>query len=239
MFTGCPFQNGPCQTHSSLRCGYSELTLQFIQQTFRFSTETLIFSFPGGWYRNAENSIVHLHLQGRGSQFSPTSTRHWGDSTNDSLTPFNSLMSMLWLLFVLDDQGNCCHRFCCAFYSPFYLLGRLGRTFTKILVSVVLALYRLCRVPNKSTLRKMILHKPRSPKHPQVPQVTTCYYTPHISFVLQLNDTQRINMARYFTHREEDFSNLQTPASIVWPIQTFSETEGATSCSLASPPCHD
>ncbi|KIK02402.1 hypothetical protein K443DRAFT_521010 [Laccaria amethystina LaAM-08-1] len=29
--------NGPCQIYSSLLCGYRELTLQFIPQTFRFS----------------------------------------------------------------------------------------------------------------------------------------------------------------------------------------------------------
>lgn len=75
---------------------------------------------------------------------------------------------------------NDCHPSCCAFYSALYSVGRLGGTFTQIL-HVVLALWHQYRIPNKSTLRKMIVHKPSPPKHPQFPRVTTPL-TSHSSF---------------------------------------------------------
>ena len=62
-----PLNSGPCQIHSSLRCGYRGLTLQSILPTFLFSaflTETLILSFQ---YRNAENLWICIYKGGEAS----------------------------------------------------------------------------------------------------------------------------------------------------------------------------
>jgi hypothetical protein len=181
--------NAPCQIHSRLRRGY-RLQFKLIPQTFsRLSTSALLtenssFSFPsiqmlrscGSAFTRAGMSIFSNKHKALGIQ---ADTRN--NSLDSSQFTTERSTSVLWLLSAHDDQDNDRRPSCCAFYSALYSVGRPGGTFTQNL-GVVPVPWRQCRcIPNKSPLRKMILHKPSPPKHPHVPRPTTPL-TSHSSF---------------------------------------------------------